>query len=197
MYNTYKEADIFIDGAAKGNPGPAGAGVYITVSKDKKQPYQKPPTILKKSFNLGNQTNNMAEYMALFQAVRLAKKLDIKNIHIYSDSQLVVNQINGKFVVRDIKLQKIKAIIDEYLKTFKSFDMTYIPRDQNREADILANIGVKQSNETFMDVEDLTKSKLELETQLIKNPDDVKIKNNLNLNNRQLNEILNDYEFDI
>ncbi len=192
MY-TYKEVDIFIDGAAKGNPGPAGAGVYMTMVKDKNQPYQKPNTILKKSYNLGRQTNNVAEYMALLQAVRLARKLDVKKIHIYSDSQLVVNQMKGTFQVKSISIQKIKNIIDRYLDSFETYDLTYIPRDQNREADVLANIGVRQGEQLDLDIDILKNNKTDLENQLRKNPTDVSIKNKLALNEQELNNLVLDF----
>lgn len=196
MY-TYKEVDIYIDGASKksknAGSGPAGAGVYITMVKDKNQPYQKPTTILKKSYNLGRQTNNVAEYIALLQAVRLAKKLNVKKIHIYSDSQLVVNQMKGTFQVKSISIQKIKNIIDRYLDSFETFDLTYIPRDQNREADVLANIGVKKGEQFSMDIEDLKHNKIDLENQLRKNPNDMNIRNKLTLNEQELNNLIIDF----
>ena len=192
MYS-YKEVDIYIDGAAKGNPGPAGAGVYITMVKDKNQPYQKPNTILKKSYNLGRQTNNVAEYIALLQAVRLAKKLGVRKIHIYSDSQLVVNQMKGTFQVKSISIQKIKNIIDRYLDSFETYDLTYIPRDQNREADVLANIGVRQGEQLDLDIDILKNNKTDLENQLRKNPTDVSIKNKLVLNEQELNNLTIDF----
>ena len=93
---------IYTDGAARGNPGPAVVG-YVIFKKDK---------LLKKSARyIGKSTNNIAEYRAVINALRIAPKK--KEIVLYSDSKLVVNQITGKFKVKKEHLKKLHDKVKE------------------------------------------------------------------------------------
>ncbi len=126
-----KSLVIYVDGAARGNPGDAGAGVVI---KDKKG------EIIKSLGKfLGETTNNVAEYMSLILALKEAKRLGGKSLSIYSDSKLMVNQIKGVYKVRDEKLNRLKKEVDELLRAFRLEKIEFIPREENREADRLAN----------------------------------------------------------
>jgi len=129
-----KSLDIYIDGASRGNPGNAGAGVVI---KNKKGEVIKS---LKKF--LGETTNNVAEYMSLILALKEAKKLGCESVSIYSDSKLMVNQIKGIYKVRDEKLNRLKKKVDELLGAFRLERIEFIPREENREADRLANSAI-------------------------------------------------------
>ncbi|MFW5704765.1 MAG: ribonuclease HI family protein [Nanoarchaeota archaeon] len=130
--------DIFTDGGSRGNPGEAGFGIAI----------YKDGILLEQLYKyLGKKTNNEAEYMAVLQAIRIAIKLKEKEINIYSDSQLVVKQLNGEYKVKAPTIIPIYTIIQ---KERKELDITFnwIPREQNLVADALANkaMDTKESN---------------------------------------------------
>jgi ribonuclease HI len=132
--NTIK---IFIDGGARGNPGPGALGVVITDRKGK---------ILKEySQELGVVSNNQAEYKALIFALKKAKQLfgkkKIKEIKvkIFSDSKLLTEQLKGRYKILDPEIQKL--FIESWnLKTeFPNLEIEYIPREKNKRADFLVN----------------------------------------------------------
>ena len=129
---------VFVDGAARGNPGPAGCGIYVV--NDNKD-------IIKKGFFLGTKTNNQAEYIALLLAVFLIKKkqqeLKIENIilTIHSDSELLVRQMCGFYKVKNSVLQCINSMIERILKG-TPHKFIHIMREKNKIADKLANLGV-------------------------------------------------------
>jgi ribonuclease HI len=126
-----------IDGAARGNPGPAGAGVYIEAEEDR------PAEELFES--LGETTNNVAEYRALLLALRRAKERKADTVEILSDSLLLVQQVNGIFKVRAPHLIPIVSDAIRRARSFRRFSIRHIPREQNRKADRLANLGADAS----------------------------------------------------
>jgi ribonuclease HI len=126
-----------IDGAARGNPGPAGAGVYIEAEEDR------PAEELFES--LGETTNNVAEYRALLLALRRAKERKADTVEILSDSLLLVQQVNGIFKVRAPHLIPIVSDAIRRAGSFRRFSIRHIPREQNRKADRLANLGADAS----------------------------------------------------
>ncbi|MCF7800234.1 ribonuclease HI family protein [Candidatus Babeliales bacterium] len=133
--------EIFVDGAARGNPGPAGAGVYIK---------QNDQEIIKKGFYLGEKTNNQAEYLSLALAIFLVlqeiSELDIKpKLIITSDSELLVRQITGLYKVKNPILKQIKDLIVLLLKNI-NFEINHVLRDKNKIADKLSNDGVDKKN---------------------------------------------------
>jgi ribonuclease HI len=126
-----------IDGAARGNPGPAGAGVFIEAEEDR------PAEELFES--LGRTTNNVAEYRALLLALRRAKDLGAENVEILSDSLLLVQQVNGIFKVKAPHLIPIVSDAVRRAKGFRRFSIRHVPREQNKKADRLANLGADAS----------------------------------------------------
>jgi ribonuclease HI len=88
---------------------------------------------------IGEQTNNVAEYTALLDAMRLALELGGKNLKIYSDSQLLVRQFNGKYRIKNDRLFKYLAQIQHLRQKFSSVELIHIPREENKRADQLAN----------------------------------------------------------
>ncbi len=126
-----------IDGAARGNPGPAGAGVYIEAEEDR------PAEELFES--LGETTNNVAEYRALLLALRRAKERKADTVEILSDSLLLVQQVNGIFKVRAPHLIPIVSDAIRRAMSFRRFSIRHIRREQNRKADRLANLGADAS----------------------------------------------------
>lgn len=129
-----KTLKIFIDGACRGNPGPAGIGVVIFEGKKVLKEISKP---------IGEATNNIAEYSALIFGLIEAATLKAEKIQIFSDSELVCRQIGGKY---KIKNQKLKFFYDEAIalfKCFKSVEIKHIPREENTQADKLATGSLK------------------------------------------------------
>jgi ribonuclease HI len=126
-----------IDGAARGNPGPAGAGVFIEPEDDR------PAEELFES--LGRATNNVAEYRALLLALRRAKEMEADTVEILSDSLLLVQQVNGIFKVKAAHLVPIVSDAVRQAKSFRRFSIRHVPREQNKKADRLANLGADAS----------------------------------------------------
>jgi len=125
-----EKAKIYIDGASRGNPGSSAVGVLIVDTKG---------TIHKIKKYLGIHTNNQAEYHALITALASAKKLRKTHLKIFTDSQLLANQVNHLWKVRD---PGIKALYQEAMRlisSFKKVELSHIPRHLNKEADRLAN----------------------------------------------------------
>ncbi|MBI4335400.1 MAG: ribonuclease HI family protein [Candidatus Omnitrophica bacterium] len=126
-----KKTELFIDGAARGNPGPAGLGVVI---KDENK-----NTIKEFYKYIGAATNNIAEYNALVYGLQEAHMLGAEEAILNVDSELVVQQLKGEFRVRD---PKIKLLFDQaihLINGFKKFEVRHIRREENKEADKLAN----------------------------------------------------------
>jgi acyl dehydratase/ribonuclease HI len=120
-----------IDGAARGNPGPAAYGVVI----------RRPDGATHESLGkyIGRTTNNVAEYYALIAALDYAAASGIRRLRVYSDSQLIVNQIKGLFKVKHPDLRPLHERAKKQAATLESFTIQYVPREQNRDADDLAN----------------------------------------------------------
>ena len=119
----------FIDGAARGNPGPAGAGVFV-------EPERNRPA-LEFYEPLGSTTNNVAEYRALLLALERAEEVGAHEVEIRSDSRLLVEQLRGNFKIR---AEHLKPLLNESVlraKRFRRFSISHIPREQNTRADRL------------------------------------------------------------
>ena len=122
-----------IDGAARGNPGPAGAGVFVEAEDG---------LPAEEHFEaLGRQTNNVAEYRALLLALKRAQERGASDVAIASDSLLLVEQMRGRFRVKAPHLQPLFAEALVRAKTFPRFSIRHVRREQNVEADRLANLG--------------------------------------------------------
>lgn len=125
---------IYTDGGARNNPGPAGAGAVI-VDENKK--------VLRETLKyLGERTNNWAEYEAVILGFEEAKKLGLKEMEIEFklDSQLVQQQLTGKYKIKEPTLfEQFVKIHNFQVKDFKSVTFTHISREENKDADRLAN----------------------------------------------------------
>ncbi len=130
------ELYIFIDGASKGNPGRAGAGVYITDREGKE--------ILRKGKFLGHRTNNEAEYEALLLGMEEARRLGGRVVSVFTDSELIQKQVEGLYRVRELHLRLLHQKVMEKKKAFETFRIESIPREENREADLLANLAIQK-----------------------------------------------------
>ena len=118
-----------IDGGSRGNPGPAGYGVHIECNG----------TIVELKEALGIATNNIAEYRGLLSALQWSVEQDIQSLHIRSDSELLVKQMQGKYRVRNAKLQKLHGEATVLAEKIGQVKYEHIPREKNKEADKLAN----------------------------------------------------------
>ena len=128
MLNNYR---IYTDGGSRGNPGPSGAGgVIIDPSGE---------IISESSEYLGHQTNNYAEYMALFLTLKRANVLGIRSADVFMDSKLIVEQMNGNYKVKNEALKVIHCEIVELLKSFEKVTFTHVYREHNKHADRLVN----------------------------------------------------------
>lgn len=135
---------LYVDGASRGNPGQAGAGIYIRTS-DKK-------VILQKGFHLGNKTNNQAEYLALALALfllheKLPTPSEKASLHliIHSDSLLLVKQLQGLYAIKNPVLKEMNTCVHHLLRSF-SYDIKHVFREANTAADKLANDGINKKN---------------------------------------------------
>ena len=121
----------FVDGAARGNPGPASAGVVIQLPGGE--------TVKTLSVAIGHATNNVAEYTALILALQEALLMGAKELQVRTDSELVAKQWNGEYKIKDASL-KVLYLIASHLRTgFKSLEVKHVPREENKLADEAAN----------------------------------------------------------
>lgn len=128
----------YIDGAARGNPGPGGIGVVIYKNGDEK------PAREIKGF-IGVTTNNQAEYLALIRALEEIRKMTAKEVKVYSDSQLLIRQMNGEYRVRNENLIPLYEKACKMVGKIPRISFHFIKRDKNKEADKLANMGIDEA----------------------------------------------------
>ena len=133
------------DGAARGNPGPASAGaaLYDLARADAREPRAQPDASI--SDYLGTQTNNVAEYTGVVRALELAKELGATEVHLLLDSKLIVEQLAGRWRVKDAKLIPLWAAARSTLGGFRRWTATHVPRAQNSVADALANEAIDRA----------------------------------------------------
>ena len=133
------------DGAARSNPGPASAGaVLIDASRpDARHPLAPPLATI--SDYLGVQTNNVAEYTAVVRALGLAAELGAREVHLMLDSKLIVEQLHGRWRVKDAKLQPLHAEARRLLQRFDRWTAVHVPRAQNSAADALCNEAIDRA----------------------------------------------------
>ena len=140
--NIKKEADLIVvnvDGASRGNPGESGIGVAI---------FDKDSNLISEACDyLGVATNNIAEYRALILGIKLSTEYNAKRTLFKSDSELMVKQIKGEYKVKNAQLKLLFAEAQSLLKKLPNWKIMHVPRDENKEADLLANKGVEMSME--------------------------------------------------
>ena len=124
------KATIYIDGASRGNPGPASCAAVILAEG-----------LPEKEFGLflGNATNNIAEYSGIVLGLEQAKQLGIEEVTIFSDSNLCVQQLRGAFKVSSKNLIPLYNKVKEMLRSFSKWEIHHIPREQNQRADSLTD----------------------------------------------------------
>jgi len=131
-----KQLEIYIDGASKGNPGPAGVGVIICQGQE----------VLKNVYSfIGEATNNVAEYSALIYALQEALLMKAQTLKVHTDSELLYRQMRKEY---KIKSQNIIGLYNQALHLmagFKDVSFKQIPREANRGADKLATKAIKEA----------------------------------------------------
>jgi len=129
-----------IDGGSRGNPGPAGIGVLLEEEGGAKDEYYA---------YLGSTTNNVAEYAALLVLLVRAREQGAGELAIHADSELLVKQIQGTYRVKNPKLQTLHAAARRLMAKIPRVTLRHVPREENREADRLANRAMdsKESSE--------------------------------------------------
>lgn len=120
-----------VDGASRGNPGPASYAVIVRGPDDK--------TIFEQGKYLGIATNNAAEYHALITALDYAAHHGIRRLRVRSDSELLVRQMEGRYRVRSQDLKPLHERAAKLANQFEFFVIEHVPREANRDADALAN----------------------------------------------------------
>ena len=134
---------LYVDGGARGNPGPAAAGVVLRDEGG--------ASLLEAGYLLGTLTNNQAEYSALLIGVRAARQAGAKSLTIYSDSELMVKQLMGEYRVKAGGLKPLFEDVQHQLLGLAQWKIHHVLRDQNRRADELVN----QALDTGEDVTDV------------------------------------------
>jgi probable phosphoglycerate mutase len=137
-----KRLVIRTDGASRSNPGQASCGAVL-IDADGPDPYDPdalPVAVVAQA--LGVRTNNVAEYAGLVLALREARRLGAEEVDLRLDSKLIVEQLNGRWRVKDAKLQGLFAEARRHLASFGRWSATHEPRARNRAADALANLAL-------------------------------------------------------
>jgi ribonuclease HI len=129
------ELIAYVDGGSHGNPGPSGIGLLIEHSGGGKTRIAK---------WIGHQDNNVAEYVALIEALQYAVAVKAKALQVYCDSEVVVRQMNGEYACRSPRLYSLNWICRKLARSL-DFSIAHVPRENNTEANSLANHGVHSS----------------------------------------------------
>jgi ribonuclease HI len=131
---------LHCDGASRGNPGPAGAGVVLHDPQGHLQ--------VNRGRYLGETTNNVAEYQALLLGLAEARRLGVRKIQVLADSELMVRQLNGRYRVKSSHLIPLWRKAQESLQQFDAYTVGHVPREENRLADAAANRAIDQKTGT-------------------------------------------------
>ena len=124
------------DGASRGNPGPAGAGMVLFDPQGQLQ--------ARKGRYLGETTNNVAEYQALLLGLEEARRLGVKKLRVLADSELMVKQLTGRYRVKSPHLIPLWRAALYALKNFEAWAIAHVPREENHLADAAANRAIDQ-----------------------------------------------------
>jgi len=127
-----------IDGASRGNPGPAA---YAVIVRDPQG-----HIVLELAKRMGRETNNVAEYYALLAALDYATNQGIKSLRIRSDSELLVRQMQGRYKVKSPELKPLHERASKMSRQLSYFAIEHVRRELNRDADALANLALDSGN---------------------------------------------------
>jgi formyltetrahydrofolate-dependent phosphoribosylglycinamide formyltransferase len=130
---------IHTDGGSRGNPGPGGSGFVIADEQGN--------MLLEKGIFLGKTTNNIAEYTGIKESLAAAQEMGADAIKLFSDSELLVKQINGVYKVKSPNLKDLYFECMDLLSGFSSWQVTHVYREQNKQADRLANMAMDKKGD--------------------------------------------------
>ena len=132
----------YVDGSSHGNPGPSGIGVVITDSQGRKATLAR---------WIGRQDNNVAEYVALLEALQFALARRARSLHVFTDSLVVVKQMTGIYTCRTAPLHSLNWTCRKLARSL-TFSIAHVPRHENVEANRLANDAVhkRRQNQAFV-----------------------------------------------
>lgn len=131
-----KKFILYTDGAARGNPGPAGAGAFICTGDGH--------VVAEVAEYLGETTNNVAEYRALVAGLKKLVEMGAEEIEIRADSELMVRQIQGRYRVKHPNLKPLFEEAIALLKKIPRYSIKHVEREKNKEADRLANQAIDE-----------------------------------------------------
>jgi ribonuclease HI len=123
-------ATLHIDGAARGNPGPAAYAIVLSRPGE---------AVVEEALPIGTATNNVAEYTALVEGLGLAAELGVRSLAVYSDSELLVKQMNGEYRVKNADLLELYREARDLVRRFEKVIIAHVRRGENARADQLAN----------------------------------------------------------
>ena len=126
----------YIDGGSRGNPGPSGIGVVIDGSAD---------GTIRIAKWIGRQDNNVAEYVALLEALQCALGLKAKTLHVFSDSEVVVRQMSGEYSCHSPRLYSLNWICRKLARSL-DFSISHVRREHNTEANGLASSAARRKH---------------------------------------------------
>jgi ribonuclease HI len=127
---------VYSDGAARGNPGPSGAGAVLV------EPSGQIVDRLGKF--LGVRTNNYAEYMGLLLGLKRAKELGVREIEVFTDSELLIRQLGGRYQVKSATLRPLYEEALNLLNGFSRVKLVHVPREMNSAADEMSNRAIDE-----------------------------------------------------
>ncbi len=130
------ELTIYFDGASRGNPGEAGAGAVLYDEAGR--------CVCEISRPLGRLTNNRAEYLSLILALEEAAARKARRVKVFTDSELVANQMTGVYGVKSPALRPLFREAQELSRRFRGFSINHVPREENKRADELANLAIDE-----------------------------------------------------
>ena len=137
-----RSCEIYIDGASRGNPGPAGIGGVLTDGQGASRRW---------GHYLGETTNNVAEYLALVYALQEALRTGYTAVTVKTDSELLARQVSGRYKVRDARLRLFYDLVVHLQGAFARCDIEHIPRTQNAQADRLAGRAAEERKPFFFE----------------------------------------------
>jgi ribonuclease HI len=131
---------VYVDGGARGNPGPAAAAAVVTGTDGEE--------LAERSAYVGEATNNVAEYRALLLGLELARELGAREVDVVNDSELVSRQIGGEYRVKHAGLKPLYLEAMAALRGFDRWSVRSVPREGNERADRLVNEALDAARET-------------------------------------------------
>lgn len=146
----HKKIQLYTDGGARGNPGPAGIGAVlvgtgVTSAREGASPAPTEGEIATISEYIGEATNNQAEYRALIAGLEKAQSIGASEVEVFMDSELIVKQMKREYKVKDAELAKLFTEVYNLTTGFKKVTFSHVRREGNKRADELVNQAIDAS----------------------------------------------------